>query len=98
MYRVEIIANQSVQDDIIEALEEYIPDILYTVIPLVHGRGKAGYKLGTSSWPEENFALFAYIDKKDAAKVKAIIAAVKKRFPDEGVKVFFVKAKKLEKV
>ena len=52
MYRVEIIANQSVQDDIIEALEEYIPDILYTVIPLVHGRGKAGYKLGKVSIPK----------------------------------------------
>ena len=45
MYRVEIIANQSVQDDIIETLEENIPDFLYTLIPLVHGRGKAGYEL-----------------------------------------------------
>lgn len=98
MYRVEIIANQSVQDDIIETLEENIPKILYTVIPLVHGRGKAGYKLGTSSWPEVNFALFAYIEKDDAPKVKAIIKAVKKRFPDEGVKVFFVKAKNPDKI
>ena len=85
MYRVEIIANQSVQDDIIETLEENIPDFLYTLIP-------------TSSWPEVNFALFAYIEKKDAGKVKAVIKAVKKQFPDEGVKVFFVKAKKLEKI
>ncbi|MBQ9626035.1 MAG: hypothetical protein IJR40_02560, partial [Treponema sp.] len=83
MYRVEIIANQSVQDDIIETLEENIPGFLYTLSPLVHGRGKAGYKLGTSSWPEVNFALFAYIEKKDAGKVKAIIKAVKKQFPDE---------------
>lgn len=98
MYRVEIIANQSVQDDIIESLEENIPNFLYTTIPLVTGRGKKTYKLGTSSWPEVNFALFAYIEKADAQKVKAIIKAVKKQFPDEGIKLFFVKAKNLEKI
>lgn len=98
MYRVEIIANQSVQDDIIETLEENIPNFLYTTIPLVTGRGKKSYKLGTSSWPEVNFALFAYIEKKEATKVKAIVKAVKKRFPDEGIKVFFVKAKDLDKI
>lgn len=94
MYRAEIIANQSVQEDIIELLEEYIPKILYTVIPLAQGRGQGDYKLGTSSWPETNFILFAYIQKEDAPKLKAIIDAVKKRFPDDGIKIFFTKAKK----
>ena len=97
MYRAEIIANQSVQDDIVELLEEHIPSLLYTLIPLAHGRGKKNYKLGTSSWPETNFILFAYIKKSDAAKFKAIIAAVKKRFPKEGIKLFMVKAKNLDK-
>lgn len=49
MLRIEIIANQSVHGEIIDALEEYIPNILYTVIPLAEGRGKGSYKLGTSS-------------------------------------------------
>ena len=92
MIRIEIVANQSVQDVIIETLEENIPDILYTVLPLANGRGKAGYKLGTSSWPEVNFVLFAYVQKEDAKKVKAVIKAVKKQFPDEGIKCFYVKA------
>lgn len=92
MYRAEIIANQSVQDDIIEVLEENIPGILYTTVPLVTGRGKSSYRLGTSTWPETNFLMISYVedDKKDA--IKKIIAAVKERFPDEGIKVFFIKA------
>ncbi len=98
MYRAEIIANQSVQDDIIELIEEHIPSVLYTLIPLAHGRGKSGSKLGTSSWPETNFVLFAYIEKDDAPKLKAVIEAVKKRFPREGIKLFFTKAKRLEKI
>ena len=36
-YRIEIISNQSVQDDITELLEQEIPEIEYTVIPVVHG-------------------------------------------------------------
>ena len=39
MYRIEIIANKSVEDDITEALEQYVEGILYTVIPMVYGRG-----------------------------------------------------------
>ena len=39
MQRVEIISNKSVEDDVTQALEEYVPDILYTKFPLVYGRG-----------------------------------------------------------
>ncbi|MBO6176174.1 MAG: hypothetical protein J6O39_01340 [Treponema sp.] len=92
MYRAEIIANQSVQDDIIEVLEENIPGILYTTVPLVTGRGKSSYKLGTSTWPETNFLMISYIEDEEKAAVKKIIAAVKEKFPDEGIKVFFVKS------
>ena len=38
-YRIEIISNQSVQEDITELLEQEIAEIEYTVIPVVHGRG-----------------------------------------------------------
>lgn len=92
MYRAEIIANQSVQDDIIETLEEYIPEMLYTIVPLVHGRGNGNYKLGSSTWPETNFLLLSYINDEDKSKVKAVIDAVKEKFPGEGIKVFFVKS------
>lgn len=93
MYRAEIIANQSVQDDIIEVLEENIPDILYTIVPLVQGRGKENRKLGSATWPETNFLLISYIKKRNVDIVKAVIKAVKEKFPGEGIKVFFTKSK-----
>lgn len=95
MVRIEIIANQSVHDEIIDALEEYVPGILYTVIPIAEGRGKGSYKLGTSSWPETNFVLFSYVQESDLEKIKAIIKAIKKKFPDEGIKAFFSNAEDL---
>lgn len=91
MYRAEIIANQSVQEDIVEALEEYVPRIRYTIVPLVHGRGGKDYKLGSGTWPETNFSLVSYVEDDQKDIVKAVIAAIKRNFPDEGITLFFVK-------
>lgn len=92
MFRAEIISNQSVQEDIIERLEKEIPSIEYTVIPELHGRGIRTKKLGDTVWPEMNFVLFSYIDDDNAQKIKEVVAAVKKRFPNEGISLFFTKA------
>lgn len=94
-YRVEIIANQSVEDDITDLLEHELPDIEYTVLPVVHGKGLRTKKLGTSIWPEQNFVLFSYISKENALKVKEIIAALKEKFPDEGISFFCTKEAQL---
>ncbi len=92
MYRAEIIANQSVQDDITEALEATIPGVRYTILPLAHGRGGSDRKLGSTTWPETNFVLFAYIADTDVPTVRHIVAAIKKRFADEGITLFLVRA------
>ena len=91
MYRAEIISNQSVQEDIVELLEKTIPSIQYTLLPEVHGRGAKTKKLGDTVWPEMNFILFAYVEDGDAPKVKDVVADVKRRFPNEGISVFFTK-------
>lgn len=92
MYRAEIIANQSVQDDIIEALEAVIPDVRYTIVPLAHGRGGADRKLGSTTWPETNFVLFAYVADADVPAIRHVVAAIKERFADEGITLFLVRA------
>ena len=92
LYRAEIISNQSVEEDIIERLEEAIPSIEYTVIPEIHGRGLRSKKLGDTVWPKMNFVLFSYVEKEDALKVKEVVKAVKNRFPNEGISLFFTKA------
>ncbi len=92
MTRCEIIANQSVQEEITLLLEEKIPDILYTTVPLVTGRGKNSYKLGSTTWPETNFILITYVHDDKVKLIKAIIQAVKQKFAGEGIKLFCVKA------
>jgi hypothetical protein len=92
MKRMELIANRSVEAELIDALEEGVADFYYTLLPAVHGRGKAAYRLGTATWPEENFLLISYLDDSEAAEVKALVREVKTRFPGEGIKLFFVNA------
>lgn len=57
-YRIEIISNQSVQDDITELLEQEIPEIEYTVIPVVHGRGRRAKKTGNDYLAGTEFSSF----------------------------------------
>ena len=92
MYKVEIISNQSVQDDIVELLEQEIPNIEYTIIPVVYGKGFSSKKLGDTVWPEQNFMLFSYVeDEETAKKIKAIITAIRQKFPREGISSFYYK-------
>lgn len=88
MTRVEIIANRSVQAEIVDRLESDIPDILYTILPVVHGRGSQARRLGTATWPEENFMLILWVDGATAARIERIVAEIKERFPNEGIKIF----------
>ena len=92
MKRIELIANLSVQNEIIGALEENIPDFFYTLLPQIHGRGKTKYRLGTTTWPEMNFMLISYLDDITTAKAKGLVRGVKDRFPKEGIKLFIMEA------
>jgi len=91
MTRIEIIANRSVQDDVVERLESAVEGFYYTVIPVVQGRGRQARRLGSSTWPEENFLLLAYVDDAAAATARTVVSAVKERFPTEGIKYFELK-------
>ena len=92
MRRIEIIANRSVQDELTIGLEAAIQDFYYTVMPLVHGRGRQRRRLGTATWPEENFLLLAYVSEENAETVRSVVSAVKSKFPKEGIRVFSVPA------
>jgi len=92
MKRLELIANKSMEMEIITALENNIEDFFYTLIPELHGRGKTRYKLGTATWPELNFLLISYLDDPEALEAETIIRELKKRFPREGIKLFVMEA------
>jgi hypothetical protein len=90
MTRLEVVANRSVQDDVIEALGAAVDGFEYTVIPVAHGVGRRSRKLGTPVWPEENFVLIAYLASAEPAL--DALRAIKKRLSREGIAFFAVRA------
>jgi hypothetical protein len=92
MKRLEIIANKSVQENILQSLETHIEGFFYTLIPVVHGKGKNGERLGTAIWPEENCMIITYLPDQQADTAAAHAEAVKRLFPNEGIKIFVMEA------
>ena len=88
MIRLEIIANHSVEENIIEALKHGGVGKYYTKFPVIHGVGTSGSRMGDAIWPEENFALVIWCDEEEARGIEKAVAAVKEQYPDEGIKLF----------
>jgi len=92
MIRVEIIANRSIEEDLLEAFSNAGVAREYTLFPVVHGVGSSGPRMGDAIWPEENFALVVWCEDPEARSIMEAAMKVKARFPDEGLKVFGVPA------
>ncbi|MDR0323557.1 MAG: hypothetical protein LBI12_03815 [Treponema sp.] len=88
MIRIEIIANQSVEENILEVLAKEEAGKFYTKYPNILGVGSSGPRMGDSVWPEVNFVIVIWCEKKEAAKIKQAVETVKEKFPDEGIKLF----------
>ncbi|MDR0501974.1 MAG: hypothetical protein LBH16_01505 [Treponema sp.] len=88
MIRIEIIANNSVEENVLEALAKEQAGKFYTKISGVHGIGSAGPRMGDAVWPEENFSLVIWCEEEEARSIQRAIAAVKEKFPGEGIKIF----------
>jgi len=88
MIRIEIIANHSVEENILEALAKEEAGKHYSMFPNVLGVGACGPRMGTAVWPEENFALVIWCEEEEARAIQRAIKAVKEKFPGEGIKLF----------
>jgi hypothetical protein len=88
MRRLEIIANQSVEENILEALADAGAGKYYTKYPNIYGVGNSGPRMGDAVWPEENFALVIWCEDTEALAIKRAVLSVKAKFPDEGIKLF----------
>ena len=88
MIRVEIIANHSVEENILEALANEGAGKHYSKYPSVFGVGSSGPRMGDAIWPEENFAMVIWCEQEEAEAIVRAVAKVKEKFPDEGMKVF----------
>jgi hypothetical protein len=90
MKRLEIVANQSILEELCAALEAAVPGIGYTVSPVAHGRGSSDWRWGTVIWPEQNIILFSYLDEEQAGVAETTAREVKAMFPNEGMKVWLM--------
>jgi hypothetical protein len=88
MIRVEIIANHSVEENIMDALRAEGVGKYYTKYPNVFGVGTSGPRMGDAIWPEENFALVIWCEEEEARGIERALVAVKEHFPEEGIKLF----------
>ena len=95
MIRLEIIANHSVEENILEALRKEGVGKYYTKYPTIFGVGNSGPRMGDPIWPEENFALVIWCEEKEARLIYKALNEVKKLFPDEGIKVYGIKGIKV---
>jgi len=88
MRRLEVIANQSIQVDLIEGLTAVVPHLQYTLISPVQGAGLHKKKEGTTVWPEINFILVSYMEDEHIGLARASLQRLKERFPEEGIAFF----------
>jgi len=86
--RLEIIANHSVEENILEALAKQGVGKYYTKYPAILGVGNSGPRMGDAIWPEENFALVIWCEVEEGRAIKQAVDGVKSIFPDEGIKLF----------
>jgi hypothetical protein len=88
MLRIEIVANHSVEENILEAFAREKVGKFYTKYSSVFGVGSSGPRMGDAIWPEENFALVIWCEEEEARGIARATAVVKEQFPDEGIKLF----------
>lgn len=88
MRRVEIMAAQAIQQDILDAFALFEVPPQYTIIPSAHGRGHTSPKLGDATWPEENFILIMYCEDAVVERIERSLDLVKKKYDHEGIGFF----------
>ena len=88
MKRIEIIANHSVENNIMNALSEREAAFFWTKIPAVQGMGYQNPKIGDETWPEENFIMVIYCRNEQTQAIKEAVNEVRKTYPEEGIALF----------
>jgi len=88
LYRLEIIANHSIEEDLMAHMKDHGCGSHYTLIPTVDGAGNSGARMGDGVWPEENFVLILYVDEMECELIKTALLEVKNLFPTEGIKMY----------
>jgi hypothetical protein len=93
MRRVEIVGNHSIEQDLLDFLDEKLPSLFWTKIPSVQGKGNTGSKLGDGVWPEENFLFFSVCSEEAENILRQIVDTIRQLHPSEGIFISSTEAK-----
>ena len=96
MKRLEIIGNRSIEEDMFDIFKRNNIVPYYTKLPVVHGVGNSGPRMGDHVWPEENFILIVYCEEDEAVRIQKAVEELKLFFTDEGIKVFEMSCHRLD--
>lgn len=88
MTKVDIIANQAIEEDIIEILEKIGYGENFTCISPVFGRGRHGRKERSAVWPEENVMFMIEMEDAHSQELVDGLKELKTRFPNEGMRCY----------
>ena len=98
MFRVEVIANRSVEESILDALRHENAGRHYTKYPNILGVGNSGPRMGDAIWPEENFIFVFWCKEEEVSAIERAVVSVKTKFPNEGIKMFSLPGGKMHAV
>jgi hypothetical protein len=88
MQRLELILNQAVESDLLEAFKAKGVGKCFTKIPDVMGQGNAEPKQGDSIWPQLNCIFIVYCEDAEARIITAIVEDLRKQYPSDGIALF----------
>lgn len=91
MIRIEIIANQAIEEDIIETLSLNGFGENFTYINHVYGRGGHGRREGSAIWPEENVIFIVMTEEDRLDSLLAELQKIKNEFIMEGMQCYIQK-------
>lgn len=85
LYRVEIILNKAILEDLLDLWSLHERFAFYTAVPDVLGSGSSGQRLGDGVWPELNSLVVLYVPKSHLAQLRQDLRHIKAKFPNEGL-------------
>ncbi len=85
MKRVEIVLNQSIEEDFFSRLEKEQIKRFYTKFVDAEGEGCQIPKKGTPIWPQLNNVIVMVLEDEYIPAVRQIVEDLRSEFPDEGV-------------
>lgn len=88
MTKLEIIANQALEAQLMEIMPKNDGRPCYTMLKQVDGVGYSGFCLGNEVWPEENVMFILFLDDERLNAVKERLGGIRESFPLLGLAAF----------